>query len=86
MTTQTLMSCFDDLISEIKGEDFNESEFLSCNQAAKVLGVHINTVYKIIATGQLPVYDLALREGQKTYYRIHKSDLCNWLEGRRRSC
>ena len=74
-----------DLIDRIKpayeGTEPKE-QWLSPRQIAKELGLHIGTVYHIIGSEDLAVYNISI--GKKTYYRIKRSDMDLWLEGRRR--
>jgi excisionase family DNA binding protein len=74
-----------DLIDLIK-PDYRENEpreqWLSPRQISRELGLHIGTVYHLIQAEELPVYNITL--GRKNYYRIKRSDMDLWLEGRRR--
>jgi len=58
----------------------DSNELMSCKEVGEYLGLHINTVYRIISTGQLKAYNLS--SGEKTYYRIRKVDIENYLEER----
>ena len=73
----------DQLIQSLQTDDFedNDHEMLSPGQVAEELKLHINTVYKIIGTGQLKAYNLS-SGNRKTFYRIRRVDLENYLEER----
>jgi len=73
----------DELSDEIRGVNVKD-EWLSPKQVAEELQMHQNTVYRIIGSGQLPVYDLAIVKQGKRCYRIRRSDMDNWLKDRRR--
>ena len=81
----TLSTLIDSLQRQIQNEpeEIEQEQWLSPSQIAQELGMHINTIYRIIQSGQLPVYDLTVGRNGKTYYRIKRSDLEGWLEGRR---
>ena len=84
MKIKPSISILDNMIQSLKIHDDyvdNSHEMLSPNQVAKELGMHINTIYKIIGMGQLKVYNLS-SGGRKTYYRIRRVDLENYLEER----
>ena len=59
----------------------DSDELLSCKEVAEYLGMHIGSIYKIISSGKLRAYNLS-SGGSKTYYRIKKVDLDNYLEER----
>ena len=71
------------LVDYVKGSEGSEKQWLSPREVAEELGLHINTVYKIIQSGGLPVYNITVRSGDKTYYRIKRSDLEEWLRGKK---
>ncbi len=81
----TLSTLIDSLQRQIQGEpeELEKEEWLSPTQIAEELGMHINTIYRIIQSGQLTVYDLTVEKAGKVYYRIRRSDLEDWLDGRR---
>ena len=81
MTQAKTLSRFIDAI-ERSYEDEKE-EWLSPSHVADELGMHINSIYKIIQSGELAVYNLIVGKSQRTYYRIKRSDLEDWLESRR---
>ena len=82
MKTKTSIPILQDLIQSIHTEEIdNNYEMLSPNQVADELGMHINTIYKIISSGQLKVYDLSSGD-RKSYYKIKRIDLDNYLEER----
>ena len=56
-------------------------EMLSPNQVAGELQLHINTVYRLIQSGLLKSYNLS-SGNLKTYYRVRRVDLENYLEER----
>ena len=84
--TTTLSTLIDNLQRQIQDEpeELKQEEWLAPSQVAQELGMHINTIYRIIQSGQLVVYDLTVGRGGKTYYRIKRSDFEDWLDGRRR--
>ena len=67
------------LLDFVKSSEGSEKQWLSPREVAEELGLHINTVYKIIQSGGLPVYNITVRSGDKAYYRIRRSDLEDWL-------
>ena len=81
----TLSTLIDSLQRQIQDEPEQPEEWLAPSQVAQELNMHINTIYRIIQSGQLPVYDLTVGRNGKTYYRIKRSDFEDWLEGRRSS-
>lgn len=81
--TPTLSDLIDNFQKQLEGETEQE-EWLSPQQIAGELGMHINTIYRIIQSGQLPVYDLTVGRNGKTYYRIKRSDFEDWLDDRKR--
>ena len=76
------------LISEMQKQlnlpdDYQDDsdEMLSPRQVAKYLNLHINSVYRLIQNQSLKVYNLSVGE-RKTYYRIRRIDIENYLEER----
>ena len=67
----------------VKSSGGSEKQWLSPREVAEELGLHINTVYKIIQSGRLAVYNITVGSGDKTYYRIRRSDLEEWLRGKK---
>ena len=90
MKTETFTPTISDLIDSLQRqiqdgpEELERDEFLSPQQVAVELNMHINTIYKFIKSKQLPVYDLTVGHSGKTYYRIRRSDFEDWLNGRKR--
>ena len=82
----TVFQLIDSLQRQLQDEteEQEKPQWLSPQQIADELGMHINTIYRFIQSGQLPVYDLTVSCSRKTYYRIKRSDLEGWLESRRR--
>ena len=82
----TLSTLIDSLQRQIQNEpeEIEQKQWLAPSQVAQELGMHINTIYRFIQSGQLVVYDLTVGRSGKTYYRIKRSDFEDWLEGRRR--
>jgi excisionase family DNA binding protein len=72
-----------DLINPGDGRNEPRKQWLAPRQISKELGLHVGTVYHIIQTEELPVYNITVGR-TKTYYRIKRSDMDLWLEGRRR--
>ena len=83
MKSKTSIPILHDLIQSLKTDyEIDDSqEMLSPTQVAEKLGMHINTIYRIIGTGQLKAYNLSMGD-RKTYYRIKRVDLENYLEER----
>lgn len=83
MKTRTPLPTLEQLIQSLKTDDFEDDshEMLSPREVSEEIKLHINTVYRIIQTGQLKAYDLSIGS-RKTYYRIKRVDLENYLEER----
>ena len=80
----TIGNLIDDMQRQLNiPDDFidDSHEMLSPKKIAEELGMHINTIYKIIGAGQLKAYNLSLGS-RKTYYRVRRVDLENYLEER----
>jgi len=58
--------------------EMNQSEIISVPQACKFLGVHRNTLYKLIGEGEIPAFRLTT--GGR--WKFKKSELEEWLENR----
>jgi len=56
-------------------------ELLSPKEVGGILKLHINTIYRIIGSGQLRAYNLSSGR-DKTFYRIKREDLENYLDER----
>ncbi len=84
--TITLSNLIDSLQRQIQDgpEELEQEQWLSPRQISNELNMHINTIYRFIQAGQLPVYDLTVGRNGKTYYRIKRSDFEGWLDDRRR--
>ncbi len=84
--TPTVSDLIDTLQRQIQDgpEELERDEWLSPQQIADELNMHINTIYRFIKSKQLPVYDLTVGRNGKTYYRIKRSDFEDWLDGRKR--
>ena len=81
MNNTNPMAILDSMIESLKTDDIDDShEMLSPREVAGELKLHINTVYRIIGSGQMRAYDLS--SGRKTYYRIRRVDMENYLEER----
>ena len=61
-----------------KGEGSLRQDVISVAQACEFLGVHRNTLYKHIRTGEVPAFKL-MPGGR---WRLRKSALEEWLEDR----
>ena len=82
MKTKSLLPKLDTLIQSLKTEEIDDTyEMLSPTQVASELKLHINTVYRIIGSGQLKAYNLS-SGNSKTYYRVKRVDLENYLDDR----
>lgn len=57
----------------------NSQEFLDTDQTCKLLGVHRNTLYRLIQNDDIP----ALRLARGGRWRFRRQDLLDWLEARR---
>ena len=81
MNNDNPIEIIDSMIESLKTDDIDNSmELLSQRQVSEELTLHINTVYRIISTGQLRVYNLSSR--QKSYYRISREDMQEYLSER----
>ncbi len=56
----------------------NSSEIISVMEACTFLGVHRNTIYKLIREGEIPAFRLTT--GGR--WKFKKGDLEDWLERR----
>ena len=81
----TIGNLIDDMQRQLNLNDDNyiddSHELLSPKQVAEYLGMHINSIYRIIGSGQLRAYNLSSGR-DKTFYRIKRGDLENYLEER----
>lgn len=59
-------------------EKMEQAEIISVAQACKFLGVHRNTLYKLISEGEIPAFRLTT--GGR--WKFRKSELEEWLENR----
>lgn len=59
-------------------EKMEPAEIISVAQACKFLGVHRNTLYKLISEGEIPAFRLTT--GGR--WKFRKSELEEWLENR----
>lgn len=63
--------------AEVGGEQSEtERELISVPEACRFLGVHRNTLYKLIREGEVPAFRL-VKGGR---WRFKRSDLVQWLE------
>lgn len=81
MTPSATLSNFIDVLRT--SYDNDRDEWLSPSGVATELGMHINSIYKIIQKGEMVSYNLITGNSGKKYYRIKRSDLENWLADRR---
>ena len=82
MNCDSPIAIIDSMIESLKPNSINDSyELLSPKEVGEILKLHINTVYRIISTGQLRAYNLSSGR-DKTYYRIKREDLEDYLEER----
>ncbi|MBK8912996.1 MAG: helix-turn-helix domain-containing protein [Phycisphaerales bacterium] len=58
--------------------DPQEGELLDVDGATRLLGVHRNTLYRLIRTDDLP----ALRLSRGGRWRFRRQDLLDWIEAR----
>jgi len=58
-------------------------EWLSPSAVSQELGMHINSIYRIIQNNELVAYNLVTGNSERKYYRIRRSDMENWLADRR---
>jgi excisionase family DNA binding protein len=59
-------------------ENIEQVEIISVTQACRFLGVHRNTLYKLISEGEIPAFRLTT--GGR--WKFRKSELEEWLENR----
>jgi excisionase family DNA binding protein len=59
-------------------ENIEQVEIISVAQACRFLGVHRNTLYKLISEGEIPAFRLTT--GGR--WKFRKSELEEWLENR----
>ena len=83
MKTKYSIPILDNLIQSLKTDNFQDDSFelLSPKEVAEYLGMHIGSIYKLIGSGKLKAYDLS-SGNRKTYYRVKRVDLENYLEER----
>ena len=83
MKTQASITILDSLIQSLRCDDIDESrhEMLKPKEVAEELGMHINTIYRIIQKGELKSYNCSV-DGRRNYYRIRRVDLENYFEER----
>ena len=67
----------------VKSSEGSEKQWLSAKEVAKELSLNIDTVYKMIQSGKLPAYDISNGGSVRKCYRIRRSDLEEWLRGRK---
>jgi len=82
MATRTHAKTLSTFLGTLRAEcdgSLEPEEWLSPQKICQELGVHLNSVYRWIKSGELTAYDLG---AGKTYYRIKRSDLEEWLEKR----
>ena len=80
LTQAPSLSSYIDAIKTTCQED--PEQWLSPSAVADELDMHINTIYRILQSKELPAYDLKVGPSQRTYYRIKRSDLEDWLASR----
>lgn len=69
----------DSVLSTGKGEGQRKSaEVISVPEASAFLGIHRNTLYKLIREGEIPAFRL-MTGGR---WRFRRSELEQWLEDR----
>lgn len=64
---------------KVKTEDI--PELLSVEDAAKILGVAIQTMYEIANNIEFPAAVFVTRSRGRKMYRIHKGKLLKWIDG-----
>ena len=82
---KTATFTFSNLIDDLKSKyvpQVEQEEWLTPRQLSKELQVAQSSVYRWIRSGELRAYDLSSGIMGKTYYRIKRSDIDNWLEER----
>ena len=62
----------------MKSEEQNGADIISVAEACDFLGVHRNTIYKLIRAGEVPAFRL-IKGGR---WKFKRSDLEQWLEDR----
>ena len=58
---------------------------LTIPEAAAELKCHRDTVYQLIAAGQLKAVDIAVRVGTRTKTRVRRDDLIEFIDTRTRT-
>ena len=83
MKTNTYLP-LDNLIQSLQYDDRDDGrhEWLSPVQVGRELGLHINTVYRIIQKGELRSFNCSV-DGKRNYYRIRRVDLDDYLDSRK---
>ena len=64
------------LMHTLTMEDAPTSDVIAVPEACRFLGVHRNTLYKLIRQGDLPAFKMS-RGGR---WRFRRNDLRDWLE------
>ena len=83
MNNTSPIAILDNLIQLTKPDDDyvdDGHEMLSPREVAGELKLHLNTVYRLIQSQSLRAYNLS--SGKKTYYRVRRQDLENYLDER----
>lgn len=55
---------------------------LRTGDLCRILGIHINTLYKRIEMGQVPAYTKSIH-GKRSHYEWYRPDVERWLTTRR---
>jgi excisionase family DNA binding protein len=64
-----------------KGTQYQLS-LLTPREAAEALGCSVNSVYRLIAQGELKAIDIALVKSQRSKMRIRRDDLRAFIDSR----
>ena len=82
MNSNSSMAILGGMIQSLKPNNIDDRyQLLSPKEVGEMLKLHINTVYRIIGNGQLRAYNLSSGR-DKTYYRIRREDLDDYLSER----
>ncbi|MCF8070736.1 MAG: helix-turn-helix domain-containing protein [Desulfobacterales bacterium] len=83
-TNNAYIPVLDNLIQSLRTDDIDDGkyEWLSPTQVSSELGIHINTVYRIIQKRELRSFNCSV-DGRRNYYRIRRVDLNDYLDSRK---
>jgi len=82
MSNNTMYLEIGELLNCLKEDSKNSHKWLTPAQVGEELGIHINTVYRLLKQGELPVYNFGL-DTEKVRYKVKRSDLQEYIERRK---